>query len=101
VQSEILSRLLCDQKPPDGTARELVDPLLLVMEANADGNADQVMFPAVAHIGERLSDIISSQHLIVNQPGSGYLEAAGDSAHSALDHCYEYVMSPLFAHWLI
>lgn len=97
MQSEILSRLLCDETPPDGTARELVDPLLLVMEANADKNADQMMFPAVAQVGEGLNSILSSQHSMLNQSDYGYLEVAGDSAHSSPNDFYEYVMLPLSA----
>lgn len=67
------------------------------MEASADANADQMMFPAVAQVGERLNSILSSQHSVVTQPDFGYLEVAGDSVHSSLDDLYEYVMLPRFA----
>lgn len=62
------------------------------MEASADRDTDQMMFSAVAQVGERLNDLLSSQHSVVNQPDFGYLEVAGDSTHSSLDDFYEYVM---------
>lgn len=62
------------------------------METSADGHADQTMFSAVAQVGERLNNILSSQHTVFSQPDLGYSELPSDNAHSSLDKFYEYVM---------
>ena len=89
AESEILSRAVCDQNPIDAMARELIDPLLSVVEACVDGNSDQAMFSAVAQIGEKLNVLLSSQRFTMDQLNPGYLHTTGDGSHPPLDDFYE------------